>query len=95
MALPAVMTGRKRFVARAAITSAAAEPVGALVGLAGVSAFPSLNATFLAFAAGAMVYVSLHELLPMARRFGHHRESALGIAVGATTLGVLELLVAP
>jgi ZIP family zinc transporter len=94
MALPAVAVGHRRFLNRAAVVSAAAEPVGAAVGLAGISVFPGLNAVFLGFAAGAMVYVSLHELLPMARQFGHHRKSAVGIAGGAVTLGALHLLIA-
>jgi zinc transporter, ZIP family len=36
MALPAVVAGRRRFLRRAAIASAAAEPVGAVLGLIGV-----------------------------------------------------------
>lgn len=95
MALPAVMTGRKRFLLWAAVASAAAEPVGAVVGLVGVSAFPGANAAFLAFAAGAMIHVALHELLPMARRLGHNRETALGIAIGIGTLALLSLIIAP
>jgi ZIP family zinc transporter len=60
MALPAAMIGRRRFLTRAAAVSAAAEPTGALVGLAGVSVFPDLNAGFLAFAAGAMPVRGVH-----------------------------------
>lgn len=93
IALPAVMTGRRRFLIRAAVISAAAEPAGALAGLAGVSVFPGLNAGFLAFAAGAMLFVSFHELIPMARRLGRHCHTAAGIAGGALTLAVLQRLI--
>jgi len=92
MALPAVMTRRRGFLIGAAVASAAAEPVGAVVGLVGVSIFPSLNAVFLAFAAGAMIHVSVHELAPMARRLGHLRESALGLAAGAIAIGALGIV---
>jgi ZIP family zinc transporter len=93
MALPAAMANRRRFLVRAGVVSAAAEPAGALVGLIGVSVFPGFNAMFLAFAAGAMVFVSFHELVPMARRLGHHRAAALGAACGVATLALLQMLI--
>src|SRR5690606_16899195 len=43
----------------------------AVLGLLAVEAAPRLNGYFLGFAAGAMTFVSLHELVPMARRYGH------------------------
>jgi ZIP family zinc transporter len=95
MAVPATMFGSRRFLRRAAVASAAAEPVGAMIGLAGVSVFPGLNAGFLAFAAGAMVYVSVHELLPMARQLGRHRDSARGVVAGAVALVGLQVLITP
>lgn len=54
-----------------AFVSALAEPAGALVGLVVVQLEPALNAFFIAVAAGAMIFVSVHELLPMAARFGN------------------------
>ena len=89
MALPAVMARRRRFVIGAAAVSAAAEPVGALIGLAVVSISPGLNAASLAFAAGAMVFVSVHELVPLSRELGRRRDTAFGIAAGA---GIVVLL---
>jgi ZIP family zinc transporter len=55
MAVPAAQLQRRRFLVRAAVVSALAEPAGAVIGLAGVSLYPELNAAFLAFAAGAMI----------------------------------------
>lgn len=95
MALPAVMTGRRRFVTRAAVASAAAEPAGAVLGLVGVAVFPGLHAGFLAFAAGAMIHVSLHELWPMARGLGRHRASALGVGAGVVLIVGLEAAIRP
>jgi ZIP family zinc transporter len=71
MAVPAVMLGNRCFLLGAALLSALAEPVGAVLGLAAVGIAPSLNAHLLAFASGAMLFVSVHELIPMARRYRH------------------------
>jgi hypothetical protein len=71
MAVPAVTLRGRRFLFGAGLLSALAEPVGAIVGLAAMGVAPSLNAAFLAFAAGAMLFVSVHELIPMARRYRH------------------------
>lgn len=69
MAVPAVATCSRRFLFGEALFSALAEPLGAAIGLVAVGAAPNLNAHFMAFAAGAMTFVSLHELMPMARRY--------------------------
>jgi ZIP family zinc transporter len=71
MSVPAVTLRSKRFLFSAAVLSALAEPLGAVMGLAAVGIAPSLNASFLAFAAGAMLFLSIHELVPMARRYRH------------------------
>lgn len=71
MAVPATIMRSKHFLFGAAVLSALAEPFGAVVGLVAVDLAPSLNGWFLAFAAGAMLFVSIHELIPMARRHGH------------------------
>ncbi|MBK9179471.1 MAG: ZIP family metal transporter [Acidimicrobiales bacterium] len=92
MSLPAVMARRRRFLIGAAAVSAAAEPVGALLGLAVVGISPGLNAMFLAFAAGAMVFVAVHELVPLSRELGRRRDTAVGIAAGVGVVVLLGLL---
>ena len=52
----------------AAMLSALAEPVRAIAGSLAVSVSPILNGYFIALAAGAMLFVSFHELMPVARR---------------------------
>jgi ZIP family zinc transporter len=52
------------------VLSALAEPAGAVLGLVAVDVRPEFNAYFMAIAAGAMTFVALHELTPMARRYG-------------------------
>jgi len=71
MAVPAVMLKSRSFLFGAALLSALAEPLGAIIGLVAVGIAPGLNAQFLAFAAGAMIFVSVHELIPMAKRYHH------------------------
>ncbi len=69
MAVPIVMAKKKRFLYRAAFLSGLAEPFGAVIGLAATHFYHALNPLFMAFAAGAMVFISVHELLPMAKRY--------------------------
>lgn len=83
MAVPAVMLKRKSFLYTSALLSALAEPAGAVVGLVAVDFIPALNPLFMAFAAGAMIFVSLHELVPMARRFGNLQVFAMGAILSA------------
>ncbi|MDD3447898.1 MAG: ZIP family metal transporter [Gammaproteobacteria bacterium] len=93
MAVPAIALGRRRLLYRAALVSALAEPVGAVAGLLAVGLRPGLVPAFMGFAAGAMIFVSIHELIPMARRYGHRRLFAAGMAVsGLVFLGLGLLL---
>ena len=89
MAVPAVTLRSRRFLFGAALLSALAEPVGAIIGLAAVDAAPALNAGFLAFAAGAMLFVSIHELIPMARRYRHTGLFLAGIGLAALVYQLL------
>jgi len=69
MAVPLVIARNRKALVNLAILSGLAEPLGAIFGLFFVSIAPSLNPFFLAVAAGAMIFVSLHELYPMAQRY--------------------------
>lgn len=82
IAMPAVKTRNKRFLFGTAFVAALAEPLGALLGILIVNIEPGLHAGLLSFAAGAMIYVSLHELLPMARRYAGLGWVGLGIMLG-------------
>lgn len=90
MAVPAVMIRSRRFLYGAALLSALAEPVGAVIGLVVVGIAPALNAHFMAFAAGAMSFVSLHELVPMARRYRNMGMFALGAILSVVVYGLLS-----
>ncbi len=54
---------------------------------------PSLNPLFMAFAAGAMVFISVHELLPMARRYHKTRLFVLGALISVFVYALLAALV--
>jgi ZIP family zinc transporter len=93
MSVPAVTLRSKGFLVGAAALSALAEPAGAILGLLAVDARPYLSGYFLAFAAGAMIFVSVHELLPMARRYGRIGRFLLGLLSGAGVHSLLGLVV--
>jgi ZIP family zinc transporter len=92
MAVPAMRFRSKRFLLGAALLSALAEPVGAVIGLAAIGVAPSLHAHFLAFAAGAMLFVSMHELLPMAKSYRRIGLFAGGMIISLLIYGLLTRL---
>lgn len=94
MAVPAVAVRRKRLLYGAAALSALAEPAGAALGLVAVGIAPELNGLFLAFAAGAMLFVSVHELIPMARRHRHGSSFAAGAALSLLVFAILDRVTA-
>jgi len=91
MALPVITLKRRRFLYGAAAVSALAEPVGAIVGLLAVQAAPLLTPLFMGAAAGAMIFVSLHELIPMARRYRRTVVFILGSGFSAIVYALLAM----
>ena len=93
MAVPAVLLKSKGFLFGAALLSALAEPLGAIIGLVAVELAPALNAHFMAFAAGAMLFVSIHELIPMARRYRRVGLFTLGMIFSVLVYGLLVITI--
>ena len=93
MAVPAVLISRKRFLYGSALFSALAEPAGAIIGLVAVEILPALNPLFMAFAAGAMIFVSIHELVPMARKYGNLPLFAVGLVLSALVYVALNAVI--
>ena len=89
MAVPLVMLRSKTSLYGGALLCALAEPLGAVIGLAAAGVAPALSAHFLAFAAGAMLFVSVHELVPMAKRFREPLSFLWGIALSALVYALL------
>ena len=87
-------TGNKRKAFFLSFLSGLAEPLGALVALIFLRSFFSetlLGVTF-ASVAGIMVFISLDELLPTAREYGHHHLSIYGLIAGMAVMAVSLLL---
>jgi ZIP family zinc transporter len=93
MLVPAVLLKSRGFLFGAALLSALAEPLGAVIGLLAVGLAPALNAHFMAFAAGAMLFVSIHELIPMGRRYRHTSLFISGMIFSVLVYGLLTRII--
>ncbi len=67
------------------------EPLGGVLGAGIVSLSEPLLPWGLAFAAGAMLYVISHEIIPETHRRGHHDRATLGLAVGLALMLFLDV----
>jgi len=83
-ALPLCRGGVCRWDAfKVAFISGLAEPVGALLASLFLVSFQRLVPGALAFAGGVMVFITLDELIPTAREYGHEHYTAIGIIIGS------------
>lgn len=67
------------------------EPVGALLGAAAVSLSGALLPWGLTFAAGAMLYIISHEILPETHRSGHQNRATAGLILGVVLMMILDV----
>ena len=74
--------------------SAVVEPVAGVAGAAGVTLFRPALPYALAFAAGAMVYVVVEELIPESHRAGNVDLATLSLMGGFTLMMVLDVALA-
>jgi ZIP family zinc transporter len=90
-ALPLCKGGMNRWDAfRVAFLSGFAEPVGALLASLFLVSFQNLVPGALAFAGGVMVFITLDELIPTAREYGHEHYTAIGIILGSLFVFILS-----
>jgi zinc transporter, ZIP family len=90
-ALPLCKGGVCRWDAfRVAFYSGFAEPLGALLASVFLVSFKNLVPGALAFAGGVMVFITLDELIPTAREYGHEHYVALGIILGSIFVFILS-----
>lgn len=66
------------------------EPLGALIGLGLSSSFELFYPGGLGLAAGAMIFVVSHEVIPETHRNGHQRAATLGLMAGFMVMMVLD-----
>lgn len=76
--------------AAAGALSGLAEPVGAIVSVALTSGFAPLYPLGLGFAAGAMIWVVSHEIIPETHRKGHEQAATLGLIGGFVVMMLLD-----
>ena len=71
--------------------SGAVEPVGAFLTILLTSWVVPLLSYILAFAAGAMIYVVVEELIPEAQRGEHSNIGTIGVALGFVLMMILDI----
>lgn len=79
----------KKDALKVAFLSGLAEPVGALLASVFLARFTALLPGALAFAGGVMVFITLDELIPTARKYGNENYTALGIIAGSMFVFIL------
>jgi ZIP family zinc transporter len=71
-------------------TSGLIEPIGAVIGAGVIALSASLLPWGLAFAAGAMLFVISHEIIPESHRAGHERFATGGLMLGFILMMLLD-----
>ena len=93
VSMPLRAAGRSRWRAFATGTlSGVVEPLGSLAMIWAASALGAALPAMLAFAAGAMLYVVVEELIPQTAQGEHTNLSTIGFAVGFATMMVMDVV---
>lgn len=85
-------TGGRNFCYRAAFFSVLATFLGAILGISLLAHFQNLNPVFLSLAAGAMLFIAIHELLPDSFRYKDFKTFSLGIGAAGLVYFAIGLL---
>ena len=72
-----------------ALATGLMEPIGALIGVMLVGLSAALLPWGLAFAAGAMIFVVSHEIIPESHRHGHEGHATAGVTAGFVSMLLL------
>ena len=81
----------RRYAFGVACLSGLVEPIGGLIGIAAVTVAAPLLPWGLAFAAGAMIYVISHEIIPETHQRGFQNEATVGLTVGLAVMMFLDV----
>lgn len=91
VAVALILAGYSRLRAMlVGMASGLIEPVGAVIGASVVVAVPMLLPTGLGFAAGAMLFVVSHEIIPESHRQGHENFATGGLMIGFVLMMLLD-----
>lgn len=82
--------GRLRAWSIAALTGLV-EPIGGAIGAALIAFSEPFLPWGLAFAAGAMLYVISHEIIPETHRSGHQKKATFGLSIGLVLMLFLDV----
>ena len=74
------------------VASGLVEPLGAIVAFLFATVFHSLLPWFLSFAAGAMMFVVVEELIPEARLSGTEHQGTFAVMIGFVLMMVLDIV---
>ena len=91
VAVALLAAGYKRsFAVALGMASGLVEPLGAVLGAVIVSGSAALLPWGLGFAAGAMLFVISHEIIPESHRKGHEAHATAGLIVGFVLMMLLD-----
>jgi ZIP family zinc transporter len=89
-ALPLCSSGLCKWKSfKVALFSGLVEPIGALIAGIFLISYTGLIPCALAFAGGVMIFITLDEIIPCAREYGHNHFTALGIILGVILIFLL------
>lgn len=95
VAVGMLVLGYRRIIAfLVAVLTGLVEPVGGLIGAAAVSFSEMMLPWGLAFAAGAMLFVISHEIIPESHRHGHAARATGGLFIGFLALLAIDVVIA-
>ena len=77
---------------RVALFTGLVEPVGGLIGITAVTIAQPLLPWGLAFAAGAMIFVISHEIIPETHRRGYENHGTFGLIIGLVVMMFLDVV---
>jgi ZIP family zinc transporter len=81
---------RRRDCLKITFLSGIVEPIGAIAAFLFLKQFMFLIPVSLAFAGGVMVFITLDEIIPMAREHGRAHLTSIGIILGAVFMLILH-----
>jgi ZIP family zinc transporter len=93
MGVPFAIQKKRMLLLKVAFLSALAQLLGATIGVSFASIAPTLTPALIAFAAGAMLFVSIDELLPLATKYYSTAQTAAGVALGVAAYFALAALI--
>ncbi len=74
-----------------ALATGLVEPIGGVIGVAAIHVSEVILPWGLTFAAGAMIYIISHEIIPETHRHGHQNAATTGLVIGLILMMVLDV----